>query len=255
MMMKSFVVLMMLGAFSLASFAQTETDCMRAARLELKDKELFALYGTLDNTQGQSKKPEVKAQIDTNTAQLNDARKKCYGTTPGCADVPRLEKDLSDLYARYPQLTGNRDQAEKERIKRDITTKTAELTDAKKKCGGATRCGRINSNYVEKVVGQWTDGDRNTAIWLLNFFSPKLTVSMLQSQKNDTLSPMVLNVCQEPVDCQTLNSNYLRKPYQNWTDGDRNTAISLLSQNKSPVSLLQSYSNEQLYPLTISKCR
>jgi hypothetical protein len=252
MMMKSFVALMMLGAFSLASFAQ-ETDCQRAAKLEMKDKELFALYGTLDNRQGEARKPEVKAQIAANTTQLNDARQKCAASSR-CADVPKLEKEHLDMNLLYNTLTANKDAARKQELKAQIATKGQEIADAKKKCASATRCGVINSNYVEKAVGQWTDGDKDTAIWLLSFFSPTINVPMLQSTSTADVIPLVLNVCQQPVDCQTLNSNYLKKPYQNWTDGDRNTAISLLNINKTPVSLLQSFTNEQIYPIIISKC-
>ena len=252
MMMKSFVALMMLGAFSLASFAQ-ETDCQRAAKLEMKDKELFALYGTLDNRQGEARKPEVKAQIAANTTQLNDARQKCAASSR-CADVPRLEKEHLDMNLLYNTLTANKDAARKQELKAQIGTKGQEIADAKKMCASATRCGRINSNYVEKPAAQWTAGDKDTAIWLLTFFSPKLNLSVLQSQNSTFLSPLVLNACQEPVDCQALNSNYLRKPLQNWTDGDKNTAIWLLSQNSSPVPFLQSIPSEQIYPIILRRC-
>jgi carbonic anhydrase len=55
-------------------------------------------------------------------------------------------------------------------------------------------CKTLNGFYVSKNYLQWTDGDRNTAIWLLA--SDGTPVATLQSYKNDLLYRLIRTKCE-----------------------------------------------------------
>lgn len=115
-------------------------------------------------------------------------------------------------------------------------------------------CAALNARYRNIPVNSWTDDDRNTAIWLINVTSPSLTVPYLQGLSNIVLGPILQNICDQQKNCQEMNGFYTNKPYAQWTDTDRNTAIWLLKQNGSDVGIMQSWNNQQIYPLLQRLC-
>jgi hypothetical protein len=117
-----------------------------------------------------------------------------------------------------------------------------------------SKCKTANSYYRDAAYSTWTASDRNTAIWLINHFSPKLLVTYLSGLANEKLHPILANLCGKPIDCKAKNSAYVSKAYTSWTAADRNTAIWLLNQNGSNLTLLQAMTNEQLDPLIKSLC-
>ena len=125
---------------------------------------------------------------------------------------------------------------------------------------GPVNCAKLNSNYQNINYTQWTDNDRNTAIWLINNQDTSLDVPMLQSLNNDLLQQLLMGICgpmQMKINCSTINSNYKNVDYTKWTDNDRNTAITIIN-NKHPslqIDYLQKMKNIILYNLLILYCQ
>lgn len=57
-------------------------------------------------------------------------------------------------------------------------------------------CQTINGNYRPNIpYSQWTDSDRNTAIWLIGNYNPSLS-SILQGYDNRIISQILTIYCQ-----------------------------------------------------------
>jgi hypothetical protein len=61
--------------------------------------------------------------------------------------------------------------------------------------GAANDCKAKNSNYVEKNADEWSNSDRNTAIWLINNINSSETVPVLQGLLNTELKTKLDKLC------------------------------------------------------------